>query len=274
MRASSLLQHIMNMNRTYLFRSKVLSSLYLFRISSKFDINCLNVSRSMTKHVTPSAESQMMLAVRKSSLQKSKKWSKFDQLAITYQKWNWFTHYVLCVWYSPLQRFLAKEIAFAQNANEFLFLWVRLANRYTYLSLWNDEESVTSSTLSHLFEKRQWIRNDSSICLAKRLSGSTDSYNVIALLVEGLFQYIGNFDQRVFGQILENGHTESKSKTIWKLRVNCTCGSAADSNWHRLFHIIRCWVSRFTNEYSSLELDKTNALPLYSTNWTLFEQHY
>lgn len=58
----------MKSDQTYRLRSKVLSSLYLLRISSKFDINCLNVSRSMTKHVTPSSESQMIFAVRKSSL--------------------------------------------------------------------------------------------------------------------------------------------------------------------------------------------------------------
>lgn len=53
---------------THLLRSNVPSSLYLLRISSKFEIDCLNVSRSMTKQVTPSSESQMILAVRRSSL--------------------------------------------------------------------------------------------------------------------------------------------------------------------------------------------------------------
>lgn len=53
----------------YLLRSNAHSSLYLLRISSKLDIDWLKVSRSITKQVTPSAESEMMFAVRKSSLE-------------------------------------------------------------------------------------------------------------------------------------------------------------------------------------------------------------
>jgi hypothetical protein len=53
--------------KTHLLRSVLISSLYRFLISSKFEM-MLNVSRSITRHVTPSGESQIMLAVRKSSL--------------------------------------------------------------------------------------------------------------------------------------------------------------------------------------------------------------
>lgn len=83
-----------NQQISYLLRSNVLSSLYLLRISSKLEINCLNVSRSMTKQVTPSSESHIILAVRKSSLRytQTKKSINFNDWICAHIKidhWCW-----------------------------------------------------------------------------------------------------------------------------------------------------------------------------------------
>lgn len=55
------------LNITHLLLSTP-SSLYRVLISSRLEMSWLNVSRSITRHVTPSCSSAMMLAVRKSSL--------------------------------------------------------------------------------------------------------------------------------------------------------------------------------------------------------------
>ena len=55
------------LNFTHLLLSTP-SSLYRVLISSRLEMSWLNVSRSITRHVTPSCSSAMMLAVRKSSL--------------------------------------------------------------------------------------------------------------------------------------------------------------------------------------------------------------
>lgn len=81
-----------------------------------------------------------------------------------------------------MQCLFTKKVTLAQHANEFLVFRVRLTNRHANLTLRNNEERVTASALSH---------------------------NVITLLIEGLFQHIGNLDQRVFGQFFEDRHAET-----------------------------------------------------------------
>lgn len=60
-------QKYLFMSETYFFLSTS-SSLYLVRISSRLEMSWLKVSRSMTRHVTPSGSSATMFAVRRSSL--------------------------------------------------------------------------------------------------------------------------------------------------------------------------------------------------------------
>lgn len=60
-------QKYLFMSKTYFFLSTS-SSLYLVRISSRLEMSWLKVSRSMTRHVTPSGSSATMFAVRRSSL--------------------------------------------------------------------------------------------------------------------------------------------------------------------------------------------------------------
>lgn len=84
-----------------------------------------------------------------------------------------------------MQRFLAKEIALAQNANEFLFLGVSLTNGDAHLSLGYDEECVAASTL-------------------------TD--DVVAFLIECLLQNVRYFDKYVFRLIFEYGNATNQRK--------------------------------------------------------------
>lgn len=147
---------------TYRLRSNVPSSSYLVRISSKLEISWLKVSRSMTKQVTPCGESQMMLAVRRSSLRVTVYRLQHE---IYSDKIQWRKNL-------PMQCFLAEKVAFTENPNEFLLLGVWLSNCHAHLTLWNDEECVATSTLPN---------------------------NVVALLVECFLQYVRDFNQRVFG---------------------------------------------------------------------------
>ena len=64
--------HKSRLNITHLLLSTP-SSLYRVLISSRLEMSWLNVSRSITRHVTPSCSSAMMLAVRKSSLLRVKR---------------------------------------------------------------------------------------------------------------------------------------------------------------------------------------------------------
>lgn len=120
----------------------------------------------MTKQLTPSGDSQMMLAVRRSSLE-----SKEFINARVYPRFP-FLHL-------PLKRLLSKEITLAQHAYEFLLLCIRLLDRHTHLALGDDEEGITACPLAH---------------------------NVITSLIVRLLKHIGDFDQGILWQILENGH--------------------------------------------------------------------
>lgn len=87
----------------------------------------------------------------------------------------------------PLQRLLAKEVSLAEHPDELLLLRILLLDRYTHLALGYDKEGVTPCTLSHY---------------------------IIAALIVCLLQNIGDFDERILGQVLEDGHTGSAKDRV------------------------------------------------------------
>lgn len=82
-----------------------------------------------------------------------------------------------------MQRLLAEEIALAENTNELLIFGIGLANCHAHLTLRDDEERITTGTLSN---------------------------NIVTLLIEGLFENIGDLDQRVLRQFLEDRYTKNQ----------------------------------------------------------------
>jgi hypothetical protein len=88
-----------------------------------------------------------------------------------------------------LQRLFPKEVTFAQSPNEFLLERILRPNSHLYLSLRDDEESVTTSALAN---------------------------DVITLLVIAFLKNVGDLDERIFGKIFEDGNA------VGRLNKNCT----------------------------------------------------
>lgn len=87
----------------------------------------------------------------------------------------------------PLQRLFTEEVSFAQSPDELFLERILRPNRHFDLTLRDDEESVTASTLTN---------------------------DIIAFLVVAFFQHVGNLDERIFGKIFEDGNAAERMKIV------------------------------------------------------------